>query len=145
MRRLYEWEVRVGSIKRLSSCGVADAPMRARRHMLEAVAASPDGQTATGSVTVIELALPHDYYDYFQTIVLVERGTDGAVRWLVRCAIARPHSQTARAVSWEHIQASRRAFRRVCLIGLHRRMTKISAPSDFARGQADDYRRRPGP
>ena len=77
MRRLYEWEVRLVSRNWLSSCGVTDAPLRARRRMLDAVAASPAGEAARGSVTVIELALPHDYYEFFQTLMLVERDPDG--------------------------------------------------------------------
>jgi len=83
MRRLYEWEVRLVSGNWLSSCGVTDAPLRARRRMLDAVGAAPAGETARGSVTVIELALPHDYYKFLQTLILVERGPDGAIRWLV--------------------------------------------------------------
>jgi hypothetical protein len=83
MRRLYEWEVRFGSRHWLSSCGVTDAPLRARSRMLDAVAAAPTDEVARGSVTAMELALPHDYYDYFQTLALVERDTQGTVRWLV--------------------------------------------------------------
>ena len=82
MRRLYEWEVRLVSRNWLSSCGVTDAPLRARRRMLDALGASPAGEAARGSVTVIELALPHDYYEFFQTLMLVERDPDGAIRWL---------------------------------------------------------------
>jgi hypothetical protein len=83
VRRLYEWEVRLVSRNRLSSCGVTDAPLRARGHMLDAVGAAPAGEAARGSVTVIELALPHDYYEFFQTLMLVERDPGGAIRWVV--------------------------------------------------------------
>jgi hypothetical protein len=89
MRRLYEWEVRLGSRHRLSSCGVTDAPLRARRHMLDAISTAPADDVAHGSVTVMELALPHDYYDYFQTLVLVERDPHGTMRWLVPHPVAK--------------------------------------------------------
>lgn len=89
MRRLYEWEVRRGGQRRLSACGVTDMPLRARRLMLDALGAEPAGEVAYGSVTVIELALPHDYYDYFQTFTLVERDPQGALRWLVPGSEAR--------------------------------------------------------
>jgi hypothetical protein len=82
MRRLYEWEVRLGDSQRLSSCGVTDKPLRARRRMLDAIGAAPADEVAHGSVTATELALPHDYYDYFQTLALVERDVNGTVRCL---------------------------------------------------------------
>lgn len=82
MRRLYEWEVRLGSTQRVSSCGVTDEPLRARRRMLDAIATAPTGEVAHGSVTAMELALPHDYYDYYQTLGRVERDPNGTVRWL---------------------------------------------------------------
>jgi hypothetical protein len=89
MRRLYEWEVRLASDRTVSSCGVTDEPLRARRRMLEAIGAVPAGEMARGSVTVMELALPHDYYDYFQTFVLVERDPHGTMRWLVPQPVAK--------------------------------------------------------
>lgn len=57
--------------------------------MLEAVSAAPEGEVAQGSVTVMELALPYDSYDYFQTFALVERQPDGSVRWLVPAPAAK--------------------------------------------------------
>ena len=50
--------------------------------MLDAISATPEDETARGSVTVIELAPPHDNNDLFQTIAMVERDADGAMRWL---------------------------------------------------------------
>jgi hypothetical protein len=51
--------------------------------MLDAISAAPAGKVAHGSVTAMELALPHDYYyDYFQTIARAERDTNGTVRWI---------------------------------------------------------------
>jgi hypothetical protein len=57
--------------------------------MLDAISGAPDGEVAHGSVTVMELALPHDYYDYFQTLALVERDPHGTVRWLVPHPVAK--------------------------------------------------------
>lgn len=54
-----------------------------RQRMFDAIAAVSKGEAAQGSVTVIELVLPHDYCDFFQTLALVERDTHGALRWLV--------------------------------------------------------------
>jgi hypothetical protein len=89
VRRLYDWEVRLVSRNRLSSCGVTDAPLRARGRMLDAVRAAPVGEVVRGSVTVIELALPHDYYEFFHTLTLVERDPGGAIRWLVPSPVAK--------------------------------------------------------
>jgi hypothetical protein len=57
--------------------------------MLDAVAAVPAGEVAHGSVTAMELALPHDYYDYFQTLALVERDPNGTMRWLAPLPVAK--------------------------------------------------------
>lgn len=89
MRRLYEWQVRLGSGQKLASCGVTDEPMRARRRMLDALDVTPVGEVAQGSVTVMELALPHDYYDYFQTLAVVHRDCNGTVCWLSPTATAK--------------------------------------------------------
>jgi hypothetical protein len=97
MRRLYEWEVRLVSRNRLSSCGVTDAPLRARRRMLDAVAAAPVGEAVRDAVTVVELALPHDYYEFFQTLMLVERGSGGAICWLVPSPAAKVLTYTDRS------------------------------------------------
>jgi hypothetical protein len=74
MRRLYEWEVRLVSRNRLSSCGVRDAPLRARGRMVDAIAAAPAGEAVRDSVTVVELALPHNYYEFFQTLIAGRTG-----------------------------------------------------------------------
>jgi hypothetical protein len=89
VRRLYEWQVRLGSGQKLTSCGVTDEPMRARRRMLDALDVTPVGEVAQGSVTVMELALPHDYYDYFQTLAVVHRDSNGTVCWLSPTATAK--------------------------------------------------------
>jgi hypothetical protein len=75
-------EVRLGGGQHLKSCGVTDAPLRARQHMLDAIGAVPRGQVARGSVAVIELALSYAYYGWFQTLVVVERNPRGEMRWL---------------------------------------------------------------
>jgi hypothetical protein len=82
LRRMYEWEVRLGDGQHLKSCGVTDAPLRAHQHMLDAIGAIPHGQVARGSVTVIELALSCSYYGWFQTLVVVERDPRGEMRSL---------------------------------------------------------------
>jgi hypothetical protein len=97
MRRLYEWEVRLISGNRLSSCGVTDAPLRARGRMLDSVAAAPAGEAVRGSVTVVELALPHDCYEFFQTLMLVERGPGGAICWLAPSPTAKVLTYTDRS------------------------------------------------
>ena len=97
MKRLYEWEVRLVSRNRLSSCGVTDAPLRARGRMLAAVAAAPAGEAVRGSVTVVELALPHDYYEFFQTLMLVERDPGGAICWLAPSPAAKVLTYTDRS------------------------------------------------
>jgi hypothetical protein len=79
---MYEWEVRLGDGQHLKSCGVTDALLRARQHMLDAIGVVPHGQVARGSVTVIELALSYAYYGWSQTLAVVERDPRGEVRWL---------------------------------------------------------------
>jgi hypothetical protein len=83
IRRLYEWEVRAGSRHRLTSCGVTDAPLRARLHMLNALSTAPASEVARGSVTVIEMATGCDHYDYFQPLFAAERDPQGMVRWQI--------------------------------------------------------------
>jgi hypothetical protein len=81
--RLYEWEVRRGERRLTSSCGVTDAPVRARCQMLDALGAEPAGEVAYGSVTAIEMALPHNHCAYLQSLTVVERDPNGSLRWLV--------------------------------------------------------------
>jgi hypothetical protein len=82
MRRLYEWEVRAGSQQRLSSCGVTDAPLRARGYMLDALSAVPANEVAHGAVSIIELAVTGSCY-YFEALFAAERSPEGTVLWHV--------------------------------------------------------------
>lgn len=80
MTGMYEWQVRVGTEREISSCGVTDRLFRAFGHMLRATAAAPRGKKVLGRVTVIELALSFDHYERLQTVVLLERGPRSVMR-----------------------------------------------------------------
>ncbi len=77
---LFEWAVCVGDRSVITPVGVARRELRARRRLLEALHEEvPPGTGAAGWLTLMEMPPYCDWYERYQTLLLLNRLPTGRI------------------------------------------------------------------
>jgi hypothetical protein len=77
---LFEWAVHIYGRGIIAPVGVTDREWRARRRLLEALHEVPPGTGASGWLTLMGLPPFHDWYERYQTVLILDRTPDGRIR-----------------------------------------------------------------